>query len=74
MTLQIHDEIKRVAHAIITEYVRSYPAMPHTDVLRRFADQLDEAITGLLKPEGDEPLQASPQTVIPGDADPNAAE
>jgi hypothetical protein len=75
MTLQIHDEIKRVAHAIITEYVRSYPAMPHTEVLAKFVDRLGDAVLKLIKPEGDEPLQASPQTVIPGEqdaGDPNA--
>jgi hypothetical protein len=34
----------RVAHAIISEYVRAYPAMPHTEVLARFSNQLDGAI------------------------------
>ena len=29
--LILHDEIKQVAHAIISEYMRAYPAMPHTD-------------------------------------------
>jgi hypothetical protein len=52
MTLQLHDEIKRVAHAIISEYVRSYPADPHTEVLAKFVDRLELTVMKLRRIEG----------------------
>jgi hypothetical protein len=57
MTLHLHDEIKRVAHAIISEYVRSYPADPHTDVLAKFIDRLEFTVMKLRRIEG-VPLRA----------------
>ena len=51
MTLQTHDEIKRVAHAIISEYVRAYPAMPHTEVLGDFVDRLELSVHKLRNAE-----------------------
>jgi hypothetical protein len=52
MSLELHDEIKKVAHAIISEYVRSYPAMPHTGVLTKFAYRLELATMKLTRLEG----------------------
>jgi hypothetical protein len=76
MTLALHDEIKRVAHAIISEYVRSYPADPHTDVLAKFIDRLEFAVMKLRRIEGvplraiDAAIQAQEQAQMGGD--PNA--
>jgi hypothetical protein len=58
MTLQTHDEIKRVAHAIISEYVRAYPAMPHTEVLGDFVDRLELSVHKLRNAEMREQGQA----------------
>jgi hypothetical protein len=60
MSLELHDEIKRVAHAIISEYVRSYPAMPHTGVLAKFAYRLELATMKLARVEGLPPNPLGP--------------
>jgi hypothetical protein len=80
MTLELHDEIKRVAHAIISEYIRSYPAMPHTEVLADFVDRLEFTVMKLRRLEGAAPVSAQAfqvQAPLPDDTsqgtDPNAS-
>jgi len=71
MTLQTHDEIKRVAHAIITEYVRSFPAWPHTEVLSDFVDRLELSVHKLRNAEMRAQAKAPQTDVEPDAADPN---